>query len=89
VYWWVKPTTAGRGHHPCGRMLFCQAYGKPLAEPTGEPSPTMLDPSMVSGDYKAAECWELCMVQRMIPLRVKTNTVSGNGQNNKKFTTCL
>lgn len=31
------PQLGEEGHHPCGRDAFCQAYGKPLAEPTGEP----------------------------------------------------
>lgn len=42
----------------------------------------VLDLSVVSGYYKAAECWELCTVQRMISLCVKINAVSGNSQNN-------
>ncbi|PKU37701.1 fibroblast growth factor receptor 2 isoform x2 [Limosa lapponica baueri] len=60
-------------------------YHLDVVEPTGEPRPTVLDPGIVSGYCEAAECWELCTVQRVMSLCVKIDAVSGNGQNNKKI----
>lgn len=81
----LNPPQLGEDITPVGEMLFARRTVNLWQSLLESPRPRMLDPSVVSGYDKAAECWELRAAQRVTSPRVKISAVSGNSQNNKNL----